>query len=102
MALVIKNRSLRTRVVRDKRSIFDVPSPKHGGYKATKLLETLGIQQVDESFDAIMRVASEDEVEVALQSLIGLDARKEAGRESIISICGVVSGLTHGVEIVGE
>ena len=102
MAMVIRNRSLRTKIFRDARVIFDTYSPKHGGYKATKLLETLGISEVHESFDAIQRVASEDEVQNALESLLGMDARKETGREAIISICGVVSGLTHAVEIVSR
>ena len=102
MALLIKNRSLMTKILRGKQIIFLSSSPKHGGTKARKLLLALGITDVDESFDGIMRVASEDEVQHTLATLQELDGRKESAREAIISICGVVSGLTHGVEIVGS
>lgn len=100
MSIVIKNRSLHTRIMRSKNVIFVGASPKHGGTKVRKMLLTLGITEVDESFDAIVRVVSEDEWQHCVAQLQQLDGRKVQERSAIDTLCGTLAGLATSVEII--
>lgn len=100
MGLLIKNRSLRTKIYRDHRIIFDGSSPKHGGAKTRTLLTALGITEVEETFNALVRAVNEDEWQHCVAQLQHLDARKEQERTSIDTICGTLSGLATSVEII--
>lgn len=102
MSIVIKNRSLHTRILRSKQVIFVGASPKHGGTKARKMLTALGVTDTDDSFDALVKVASEDEWQHCVAQLQQLDARKIQERVAIDTLCGTLAGLATSVEIIDE